>query len=107
MAQTEEPERFEAFHQAIFNANFCENRNIGDPAVLRELAAAAGLDVARMDAALEAGAGEAAVRDAAAEARRRDITAVPAFVFGGSSIIVGAHPAAALVQAAEKAAVAR
>jgi predicted DsbA family dithiol-disulfide isomerase len=105
--QTEEPERFEAFHKAIFNANFCENRNIGDPAVLRELAAAAGLDVARMDAALEAGAGEAAVRDAAAEARRRDITAVPAFVFGGSSIIVGAHPAAALVQAAEKAAVGR
>jgi predicted DsbA family dithiol-disulfide isomerase len=103
-AQTELPGRFGAFHQGLFNANFCENRNIGDPAVLRELAAAAGLDVARMDAALAAGAGEDAVRDAAAEARRRDITAVPAFVFGGSRVVVGAHPAAALAQAAEAAA---
>lgn len=103
-AQTEAPERFEKFHRAIFNANFCENRDIGDPAVLRELAAAAGLDTARMDAALGAGAGDAALREAAADAQRRDITAVPAFVFGGNRIIVGAHPAAALVQAVERAA---
>jgi len=59
--QIEAPERFEAFHRAIFLANFCEKRNIGDPAV-------------------------------------------PAFVFEGSHIIVGARPAAALVQAAERAA---
>jgi predicted DsbA family dithiol-disulfide isomerase len=84
-AQTEAPERFDAFHHAIFSANFAENRNIGD-------------------AALEAGAGEADLREAAAAARRGNITAVPAFVFGGSRVIVGAHPAAALVQAAEQAA---
>jgi predicted DsbA family dithiol-disulfide isomerase len=103
-AQTEAPERFEAFHRAIFGANFTENRNIGDPAVLRDIAAAAGLDSARMEAALDAGAGAAALRDAAAEANRRAITAVPAFVFGGGRVIVGAHPTAALVQAAEHAA---
>lgn len=103
-AQTEAPERFAAFHSAIFRANFCENRNIGDPAVLRDLAAAAGLDAAGMAAALESRAGDAALRDAAAEAHRRGITAVPAFVFGGSRVIVGAHPPAALVQAAERAA---
>ncbi len=102
--QTEEPERFGDFHHAVFRASFCENRNIGEPAVLRDIAIAAGLDAARMDAALEGGAGEAAVRDAAAVARRRLITAVPAFVFGGSHVIVGAHPTAALVQAAEQAA---
>ena len=105
-AQTTAPERFEAFHSAIFRANFCENRNIGDPAVLRDLAAAAGLDAAAIDAALEAGAGAAALREAAAEAHRRGITAVPAFVFGGRSVIVGAHPPAALVRAAERAAAA-
>jgi predicted DsbA family dithiol-disulfide isomerase len=103
-AQTEAPERFEAFHRALFSANFTENRNIGGPAVVRDIAAAAGLDSARMEAALDAGAGEAALRDAAAEAHRRGITAVPAFVFGGGRVIVGAHPAAALVQAAELAA---
>jgi predicted DsbA family dithiol-disulfide isomerase len=102
-AQIESPERFETFHRAVFNANFCENRNIGDPAVLREIAVAAGLDAAGMEAALAAGDGEGALRDAAAEARRRGITAVPAFVFGGR-VIVGAHPAAALVQAAGRAA---
>ena len=103
-AQIEEHERFEAFHHALFSANFTENRNVGNPAVLRAIAAGAGLDVARMDEALEAGAGEADLRETAAAARRRNITAVPAFVFGGSRVIVGAHPAAALVQAAEQAA---
>ena len=102
--QTEELERFAAFHQAIFRANFCDNRNIGDPAVLRELATVAGLDAAGMDAALETGTGDVALRDAATTARRRNITAVPAFVFDDGSVIVGAHPAAALVQAAEQAA---
>ena len=104
-AQTEAPGQFEAFHRAIFNANFCELRNIGDPAVLGDIAAAAGLDPAAVDAALAAGAGEAAVRDAAAEAHRRTITAVPAFVFGERHVVVGAHPPAALAQAAEQAAV--
>jgi len=103
-AQLEQPGHFEAFHHAIFRANFCEPRNIGDPAVLRDLANAAGLDAARMDAALADGAGEAAVQDAARDARRRGITAVPAFVFGGNRVVVGAHPTAALVQAAERAA---
>ena len=103
-AQTDSPECFGAFHSAVFRANFSEGRNVGDPAVLRELAAGAGLDPDRMDAALAAGMGEAALRSAALDARRRDITAVPAFVFGGSRVVVGAHPAAALVQAAEQAA---
>jgi predicted DsbA family dithiol-disulfide isomerase len=102
-AQAEDRERFEAFHGGVFRANFCENRNIGDPAVLREIALAAGLDATRMDTALAAGAGEADLRDAAAEARRRGISAVPAFVFGGREVIIGAHPAAVLLQAAEQA----
>jgi predicted DsbA family dithiol-disulfide isomerase len=102
-AQVEAPGQFAAFHDAIFRANFCALRNIGDPAVLRELATAAGIDAARMDAALAVGAGEAAVREAALDAHRRGITAVPAFVFGGRLVVVGAHPPAALAQAAEQA----
>lgn len=103
-AQAEEPDRFEAFHHALFRANFSEMRNIGEPAVLRDIASAAGLDLARLDAALETGAGDSAFREAAAEAHRHRITAIPAFVFGGNRVIVGAHPEAALVQAAEDAA---
>jgi len=103
-AQAEQPSRFEAFHGAIFRANFCESRNIGDPAVLREIATASGIDADRMDIALLAGAGEDAVRESALDARRLSITAVPAFVFGGRLVVVGAHPPAALAQAAEQAA---
>jgi predicted DsbA family dithiol-disulfide isomerase len=101
---SEEPGRFETFHRALFQANFGENLNIGDPAVLTRIAIRAGLDAGRLDAALAAGGGEDALRDAAAEARRRGITAVPAFVFGGNRVIVGAHPVAALAEAAEQAA---
>lgn len=103
-AQTEAPERAGGFHHALFLATFCDGRNIGDPAVLREIAAASGLDAERMEAALEAGSGEEEIRRAADEARRRNITAVPAFVFGDGRVLVGAHPTPALVQAAQRAA---
>lgn len=102
-AQEVEPARFAALHDALFRATFCESRDVGDPAVLREIARDAGLDPSRMDAALAAGAGEIALREAAADARRRRITAVPAFVIGGREIVVGAQPAAVLRQAIERA----
>jgi predicted DsbA family dithiol-disulfide isomerase len=104
IVQVEVPERFEAFHRAIFHASFGQLRDVGNAAVLREIAAGVGLDAIRLDAALAAGAGEADLREAAEQARRLRITAVPAFVFGGQEVIVGAHPPAALCQAAERAA---
>jgi predicted DsbA family dithiol-disulfide isomerase len=103
IVQAEDPGRFDAFHHALFHASFGELRNIGDPAVLHGIAAGLGIDAARLDAALADGAGEAALREATEEARRRGIAAVPAFLFGGGELIVGAHPAAALQQAAERA----
>jgi predicted DsbA family dithiol-disulfide isomerase len=101
--QAEDPGRFEAFHHALFHASFGELRDIGDPSVLRGIAAGLGIDAARLDAALAAGAGETALREAAEEAQRRRIAAVPAFVFDGREVIVGAYPAEALRQAAERA----
>jgi predicted DsbA family dithiol-disulfide isomerase len=103
IVQAQDPARFEAFHHAIFHASFGQLRDIGDPAVLRELAVGVGLDAERLDAALATGAGEAAVREGTEDARRQQITAVPAFVFDGQEVIVGAHPPAALCQAAERA----
>ncbi len=103
IVQSGEPDRFEALHHALFQANFRELRDIGDAQVVRGIAAAAGVDIARLDAALEAGAGEAALTEATGEAHRHGIRAVPAFVFGGREVVVGAHPAEALAQAAERA----
>jgi predicted DsbA family dithiol-disulfide isomerase len=104
IVQAESPERFEALHHALFHASFGELRDIGDPGVLRQIAASLGLDAVRLDAALAAGDGEAALREGTQEAHRRKITAVPAFVFGGSELLVGAHPSKALCEAAERAA---
>ena len=103
IVQARDPGRFEAFHHALFHASFGELRNIGDPSVLHGIAAGLGLDAARLDASLDAGGGEAALRMATEEAHRRKITAVPAFVFGGREVVIGAYPAEALLQAAERA----
>jgi predicted DsbA family dithiol-disulfide isomerase len=103
IVQETDPGLFEAFHHALFHASFGELQNIGDPAVLHGIAAELGLEAPRLDAALAAGAGEAALREATEDAHRRKITAVPAFVFGGKEVIVGAYPSEALRQAAERA----
>lgn len=49
---------------ALFEAYFTQSRNIADPAVVREVVAVAGADLARFDSDLESGAGrEAVVKD--------------------------------------------
>lgn len=47
--------QFDAFHRALFQAFFQEGRDIGEVAVLRELAASVGLDAAALERALAEG----------------------------------------------------
>ena len=101
-AQKEEPERFDAFHHALFHAHFTEGQNINDDSVLEGLADASGLDATRMMAALDAGAFEDVMLETAAEAARTTVTAVPAFRLDGRHLIVGAQPAAVLAKAIER-----
>lgn len=55
---------FERVNLALFAAFFTQSRNIADPAVVRDVVAGAGADLARFDADLESGAGrEAVVKD--------------------------------------------
>lgn len=55
---------FERTNLALFEAFFTHSRNIADPAVVRDVVAAAGADLRRFDADLESGAGrEAVVKD--------------------------------------------
>jgi predicted DsbA family dithiol-disulfide isomerase len=57
-------ECFERVNLALFETYFTHSRNIADPAVVREIVAAAGADLPRFDADLESGAGrEAVVKD--------------------------------------------
>jgi predicted DsbA family dithiol-disulfide isomerase len=77
--------------EALFRSHFTEGRDIGDIAVLAEVAGAVGLDAAETRRWLESGA---AVDEVIAEdrsARRLGINAVPCFVFEGQYAVSGAQ----------------
>lgn len=94
--QAEEPDRFEAFHEALFRAYFAEGRDLGDPGVIRAVAGESGVDVEAMEDALEEGRYEPVLEETTAEARQRGITGTPTFVFGDRYVAVGAQPVEAL-----------
>ena len=76
----------------LFEAYFREGRDIGDPEVLADLGARAGMDremVARL-LATEADRDLIETRDA--HARDRGVTAVPTFVVGERHVVPGAQP---------------
>ncbi|MDX1493902.1 MAG: DsbA family oxidoreductase [Longimicrobiales bacterium] len=103
-AQAEEPERFPAFHEALFRGYFAAGRDLGDPEVVRALAGEAGLDVDAMESALEEGRYESAIEATGADARRMGITGTPTFVFDRRLAASGAQPTDVLLSAFEQAA---
>ncbi len=72
-----------AFHRAVFRANFAEDRDIADPAVLRDVLAALGQDPDALLARAAAPETKQALRDRGAEAARLGIFGAPDFVVGG------------------------
>ena len=102
-ARVEEPDRFPAFHEALFKGYFAEGRDLGEQGVVEDIARAAGLDVGRMTAALDGGEYEGAISATAAEARQMGITGTPTFVFDRRFATAGAQPAEALLEAIEAA----
>jgi 2-hydroxychromene-2-carboxylate isomerase len=72
-----------AFHRAVFRANFAEDRDIADPAVLRELLAALGQDPDALLARAASPEAKQALRDRGAEAARLGIFGAPDLVVDG------------------------
>jgi 2-hydroxychromene-2-carboxylate isomerase len=72
-----------AFHRAVFRANFAEDRDIAEPAVLRELLAASGQDADALLARAASPETKQALRDRGAEAARLGIFGAPDLVVGG------------------------
>jgi predicted DsbA family dithiol-disulfide isomerase len=103
-ARVEEPERFPAFHEALFKGYFAEGRDLGDPDVVEDLARSCGLDHRRMTKALDGGEYEGAITATTDMARQLGIRGTPTFVFDGRFATVGAQSAEVLLQAIEAAA---
>ncbi len=78
-------------HHLIYRAYFVDGRNIGDPSVLADLAAAAGLPLDEAREGLEQRTWRDAVEADWAMSSRSGITGVPTFVAGGQQA-VGAQP---------------
>jgi predicted DsbA family dithiol-disulfide isomerase len=85
----------EAIHDALFRAYFVDARNIGDPEVLVEIAAAVGLPAAQAREVLDKRTHKAAIDADWEKSHRYGVTGVPTFVIGSNGV-VGAQPYEAL-----------
>ncbi|HLP25296.1 MAG TPA: DsbA family protein, partial [Acidobacteriota bacterium] len=82
-----------AFVDAIFRAYFLEGRDIGDAAVLAELAASHGLRAEQVQVLLANESLRQRVRELAEGMTAQGITGVPFFIFNQKLALSGAQPA--------------
>jgi predicted DsbA family dithiol-disulfide isomerase len=88
----------DAVVERLFRGYFSEGRNIGDRAVLAELAAEAGLDRALTAAYLASDAGTAEVAAEEDIVKRAGLSGVPTFALDGRVLFSGAQPPELIAQ---------
>jgi len=81
---------YHPLHSALFKAYFTHGQDIGDMAVLLELAQKNGLDAGKLEAALDEGRYSIQVTQGSDEARRLKVTTVPTFFIEDLPPIPGA-----------------
>jgi predicted DsbA family dithiol-disulfide isomerase len=91
-----------ALHDALYRAYFVDNRNIGDPEILVEIAQSVGLPADEARAVLAERRFKDAVDADWAKSHTYGVTGVPTFVAARYGV-VGAQPYETLVQLVEKA----
>ncbi len=96
-ARQREPIAFKKLHTRLFEAYFVEQQNIGDEAVLRKLAAEAGMTDATVYAAWSDQAYENKLRENLEAAAMLEITGTPTFVID-DQILSGAVPTGMLAE---------
>ncbi|MEK1928278.1 MAG: DsbA family protein [Pararhizobium sp.] len=98
-ALTDGPEMQSKVTALLFRANFEQGRNVGDHAVLLDIAVEAGLDRHVIAALLSSNADKDAVSDEIEMARGMGVTGVPCFIFDGKYAVMGAQSVDALTDA--------
>jgi predicted DsbA family dithiol-disulfide isomerase len=84
--------RFEPMHRELFRAYWDEGRDVSDLAVLREVAATAGVDVAGMESAVKENRFADYLDARRAEAEDLMINGIPAHVIADRYLVMGAQP---------------
>ncbi|MBE7325057.1 DsbA family oxidoreductase [Nocardioides sp. Y6] len=84
--------------EALLAAHFVDNRDLGDHAVLQDVAVTVGLPAARVDAVLASQEYADAVRADVEQARAYGATGVPFFVVEGKYGVSGAQPVETFTQ---------
>ena len=82
--------RYEEFHHNVFKAYFSENRDIGDMAVLLDVAQKSGLNSEKLKLVLDEKRYADRVKEGSETARTDGVTAIPAFFIEGGETITGA-----------------
>ncbi|MBP1850091.1 DsbA family oxidoreductase [Rhizobium halophytocola] len=98
-AGTESREHQDTVVSALFRANFEEGRNIGDRAVLLEIATAAGLDAALIGRLLDSDADADHVLAEIEAAQKMGVNGVPFFILDQQYAVSGAQPQQVLASA--------
>ncbi|MEI2301066.1 DsbA family oxidoreductase [Ensifer sp. MJa1] len=83
----------------LFKANFEEGLNVGDHAVLLDIAEQSGLDRPVIAALLSSGADKDAVKEEVGMAREMGVTGVPCFIIEGQYAVMGAQSVEVLTNA--------
>lgn len=78
----EERDAFDRFDDAVFDALWQEEQDIGDPDVLASIAESVDIDGEAVRAAIESETWEDRLRERFAEAQQAGITGIPTFVYG-------------------------
>jgi predicted DsbA family dithiol-disulfide isomerase len=86
------PEAQRRLKHALFKAYFTDGLSPGDPDVLRQAAAAAGLDAAEVDAVLTSDRHAEAVREMEHFYQQHGIRSVPAIILNDRHLISGGQP---------------
>ena len=98
-AMIEGPQVQSSVALALFKAYFEEGRNVGDRAVLLDVAEKAGMDRAVVTALFSAGADVDAVKEEIGMARDMGVTGVPCFIIDNKYAVMGAQSVDVLTNA--------